>query len=309
MNRCPVHSCMGVCVCVCWWEFAKGCVGACRSACVSIFKKACVRACSVTSKGQQPWVSPCAQNHLTQADASLKHCHTCWPGERPGKSLILAHISIFFFCPHSFKTHPNSTKTRKCRKVDASRLFFSVFIFSPRLSRSAVCEFRQACVILEGSDVAVGNRLGMSSGVCVCVCVYVCVCEKETVPALAMATQPFSLNQPEQLVSGVDAGHIMHTHTHTHTQRQRGRHWANGGPVMCGQRIDVDRPHLLLLCCCCCCRGTHNRWLKHNCLSPYPFLTFFSFSSTLLSNSSFLPYPSFSHSHQSLPVRPARHSE
>lgn len=64
-----------------------------------------------------------------------------------------------------------------------------------------------------------------------------CVCEKETVPALAMATQPFSLNQPEQLVSGVDAGHIMHTHTHrpTHTLT----HTETAGPTL-GQRQACD---------------------------------------------------------------------
>lgn len=100
-------------------------------------------------------------------------------------------------------------------------------------------------------------------------------------------------------LSGLPLPLLSHTHTHrqthmlVHTGRQRGRHWANGGPVMCGQRIDVDRPHLLLLCCCCCW-GTHNRWLKHNLLSPYPFLTFFSFCSPPFTNSSF----------PSLPVRP-----
>lgn len=100
-------------------------------------------------EGRQPWVLPCAQNHLTQADASLKHCHTRWPAEKPGKSLIVPHISIvfclyfflyFFLLPHLSEAVPNSTKTRKCEEVGASRReghFFSIFLFSQYFSRGA----------------------------------------------------------------------------------------------------------------------------------------------------------------------------
>lgn len=91
--------------------------------------------------------------------------------------------------------------------------------------------FNKPVRFFEWSNVAVGNRLGTSTAeclfVCACVCVCVCVClhENETVSARVMATQPISLNQPEQPVSRVDAGHVVqtlacrqtHTHTHSHT--------------------------------------------------------------------------------------------
>lgn len=170
------------------------------------------------------------------------------------------------------------------------------FSYFPNNFPEEPCEFRQACVILEGSNVAVGNRLGMSLSVCV----RVCVCEKETVSALVMATQPFSLNQPEQLVSRVDAGHIVHTltrrQTHTHTE--------TAGPTLGQWRACDVRPEdtcgQTSPSSAAAAAGEHtNRWLKHNRLSPSPFLTFFSSSSPLLSNAS--PHPQSIHS--STPTR------
>lgn len=79
--------------------------------------------------------------------------------------------------------------------------------------------FNKRVRFFEWSNVAVGNRLGASITECLCVCV--CLHENETVSARVMATQPISLNQPEQPVSRVDAGHVVQTlacrQTHTHT--------------------------------------------------------------------------------------------
>lgn len=144
----------------------------------------------------------------------------------------------------------NSTKTCRMVKWFQDWPYFSILIFSSWLSRRTVWVLTSMC--------KVGGEW------CVSVCRRDCPSRSKT--------QPFSLNRAEQLVSGVDAGHIMHIHTSRQTQTrmewQRGRQWASGGPVMCSQRIDADRLHLLLLCCCYFW-GMHNRWLKHNCLSAF----------------------------------------
>lgn len=64
-----------------------GGAGTCRSARFGNFQE---RSSATSKEGQQPRVSPCAQNDLTPADASLKHRHTCWPGSRPD-SLSCTH--------------------------------------------------------------------------------------------------------------------------------------------------------------------------------------------------------------------------
>lgn len=84
--------------------------------------------------------------------------------------------------------------------------------------------------------------------VCLCVCLCVTMFVRLCVCARAPA-RPFSLNQADQLVSGVHAGHMMHTlahtyshsHTRTHSHARTlsvtaGRPWASRGPVMCSQR-------------------------------------------------------------------------
>lgn len=90
--------------------------------------------------------------------------------------------------------------------------------------------------------------------VCLCVTMFVRLCVCARAPA-----RPFSLNQADQLVSGVHAGHMMHTLAHTHSRTHilaltyshshtrthshartlsvtAGRPWASRGPVMCSQR-------------------------------------------------------------------------
>lgn len=54
-----------------------------------------------------------------------------------------------------------------------------------------------------------------------------------------MATQPYSLNQPEQLVSGVDSGHIMHIHTQADKRTRPRTHTVTAGPTL-GQRWACD---------------------------------------------------------------------
>lgn len=60
-----------------------------------------MRACASEKAGSPDlffFCLPCAHNHLTQADASLKHSHSRWPAEKPDESLSVSHISIVLLC-------------------------------------------------------------------------------------------------------------------------------------------------------------------------------------------------------------------
>jgi len=147
--------------------------------------------------------------------------------------------------------------------------FFPFFYFTPRLFAREPCEFRQACVIF-WRGVIRPRGIGRRVCVCACACACVCVCVRER----ERERDCPSHGNLVLLIKSARAARVWgrcwrhnahahtntHTHTltctysqtnicaHTHTHRDSG---ADGGPtaepVMCGQRIDVDRLHLLLL--------------------------------------------------------------
>lgn len=158
MNRCPVQSCTGVwCVCVC----VRLREGVCERTqkCLCEHFQGSVHACMPNDikEGRQPWVLPCAQNHLTQADASLKHCHTRWPAEKPGKSLIVPHISIvfclyyffFFYCPICLKRSQIPQRRENAKRLGhpGGRVISFPFSYFPNIFPEEPREFQQACAI------------------------------------------------------------------------------------------------------------------------------------------------------------------
>lgn len=144
MNRCPVHSCMAVCMCArvsVGGSMLKRCVAACRSACVSISKKACVHACSVTSKGPAaPGFAMCPESFDTSRCIikTLPHCHhTGQARDQAVAPMCAPRVAFFylFFCSCSFKTH----------KYMQDVFLFYIFLFSQWLARRGVEVSRSAC--------------------------------------------------------------------------------------------------------------------------------------------------------------------
>lgn len=252
-------------------------------------------------RGQRPWVLPCAQNHLTQADASLKHCHTRWPAERPGKYLIVAHISIFFapFFWNAPKFHKD-TEMQKGWSIQEGPFLFHFHIFPTTFQRSRV-SFDKCVWFWRGATWRWACR-----SACVCMCVW----ERDSVypshgnPALliksARAARVWGRRWP----------HSAHTHsqTNTHTHRDSG---ANTGPtsgLWCTARGYMWTD--LTFFCCCCCWGTHQQMAEAQ--PPFSFalshFLLFLFPAAL---KCLLP-PSvhpFFHSNSSFPFCLARHME
>lgn len=202
-------------------------------------------------EGRQPWVLPCAQNHLTQADASLKHCHTRWPAEKPGKSLIVPHISIVFclyfflfvffvfYCPICLKRSQIPQRRENAKRLEhpgREGHFFSIFLFSQYFSRGAAWVSTSVCYFLSGATWRWGIGWARPSlSVCVRVCALTwewdSVCPSHGNPAHLIKSARAARVSGRRWPRCTDT--CLQTNTHSHTLTH------TAGPTS-GQRQPCD---------------------------------------------------------------------